>query len=101
MIEAARRGVVIPGDVGGQVTPEEHNNAIRLAESPYTAWSYSLEEAHRHGADRGGSYVVLRLKKTEPVGTDQWCWQKSPDEFGEQEVLLRGIRIDCEVIHGG
>jgi hypothetical protein len=100
MLEAARRGVVIPGNENGDVSPEEHNYGRRLAESPYTSWSYSLEEAHRHGANWGSGYVILKLS-TEISGGQNWSWQESPDVFDEQEVLLKGVRIDCEVIFGG
>jgi len=101
MLEAARRGIVIPGNVHGNVSPEEHNYGRRLNESPYTSWSYSLEEAHAHGADWGAGYVVLKLTTDSPIGQQNWSWVRSPDIFGEQEVLLKGVRIDCEVIFGG
>jgi hypothetical protein len=101
MLEAARRGIVIPGNENGSVTPEEHNYGLRLDESPYTSWSYSLEEAHRHGADWGAGYVVLKLNTGSRGERTNCAWERSPDIFGEEEVLLRGVRIDCEVIFGG
>jgi hypothetical protein len=98
MLGAARRGVAIPGDPSGSVSPREHNDGIGLERSPYTSWSRSIEEAHRHGADLGGGYVILRLDENDMDVSAGWSWEASPDTFKEEEVLLKGVRIDCEVI---
>lgn len=98
MIAAARQGLVIPGDREGTITAEEHNLGAPddLARSPYTSWSERKSVAQIHAAKRKGG-VVLRLPAT-PARGENWSWENSPDEFGESEILLKGVRIGAEVL---
>jgi hypothetical protein len=98
MLAAARNGIVVPGDVNGDFTADEHNLLDRSADSPFTSWTYSLSVARRFAASRGIGGVVLRLPKDEPTDSDDWSWHDSPDFHREQEVLLRGVRIGVEVL---
>jgi hypothetical protein len=100
MIEVARRGVVIPGDVNGTMSPTEHNQGRNLASSPYTSWTYSYDEAMRKATDRGTGGIILRLEYAGPPNGAPWNREESPDDFDEEEVLLRGIRMGAEVIFG-
>src|SRR5882757_8608498 len=63
VLEAAKQGIVIPGDINGSVTPEEHNAGGRSAESPYTSWTYRKSIAETYALERGKGYVILRLNK--------------------------------------
>ena len=98
MLAAARAGTVIPGDPDGDITPEEHNLLDESALSPFTSWSYSFDVAKRFAERRGPGGVVLCLIKDDMVEGDAWSWHASPDIHREQEVLLKGVRIDAEVL---
>jgi hypothetical protein len=100
-IAAARKGVVIPGNENGTVTPLQHNFGGFQKDSPYTSWSYDLDVARKNAWDQGAGFVILRVDKNEAPHDAGWSWEESPDELNEQEVLLRGIRIGIEVISGG
>jgi hypothetical protein len=98
MLKQARLGIVIPGDVTGSVTAEEHNYGKNemLAMSPFTSWTERRSIAEIHARRHGGG-VVLRLRATPRRGVG-WSWEISPDRYFEDEVLLRGVRIDAEVL---
>lgn len=98
MLEAARAGIVVPGDLNGDITPVEHNLYDESAISPFTSWTYTLSVARRFANSRGSGGVVLRLLKDDPMQGDLWSWHDSPDIHREQEVLLRGVRIGIEVL---
>ena len=93
----ALRGIVIPGNLEGVVTPEDHNEGGPEAYSPYTSWTHSIEIARGY-ARRVPGGVVLRVPAGNPKSSDTWHWEWSPDEFYEQEILLYGVRMDAEVI---
>lgn len=101
-IAAARNGVVIPGDVNGTVTPEEHNFGGVSDRSPYTSWSRSYDEAARFASAHGPGGVLLTCAFTsfeeDPPSGANWTWVRSIDFFDEEEILLRGVRIGVEVI---
>jgi hypothetical protein len=40
----------------------------------------------------------MRVPIGSPGPEDTWSWEWSPDQYFEDEVLLRGIRIGIEVI---
>ena len=97
-LAAARNGMVIPGSLTGTITAQLHNEGFPadLAVSPFTSWTVrrSVAEARASLYSIG---VLLRLP-AEPVSGPGWQWEGSPDEFLEYEVLLRGIRMDAEVL---
>ncbi len=97
-LSAAKRGEVIPGNVKGKVTPEMHNAGGYSGDSPFTSWSHSPKVAAQHAASRGPGGVVLRAPAGAPPKGAQWSWEWSPDIYGEQEVLMRGIRTGVEVL---
>jgi hypothetical protein len=99
MRAAALTGTVVPGDPNGDITPEEHNRLDESIMSPFTSRTHSETIATRFAESRGPGGIVLRLPidpASDPEG--HWTWVQSPDAFGEEEILLRGIRMDAEVI---
>jgi hypothetical protein len=98
MIAAARLGIVVPGDPNGSTTPEAHNfgRESDLMRSPFTSWSERKSVAQAHANIHPGG-VVLRLSSL-PSRGNGWSWELSPDEQWEDEVLLRGLRMDAEVL---
>ena len=81
------------------MTPDDHNYLDFSAVSPYTSWTHSLPIAASFARSRGAGGIVLRIPLGKPNAKDTWSWEFSPDTFGEQEVLLKGIRIGVEVMH--
>lgn len=96
-IAEARRGIVVPGNLEGTVSPSEHNDGGAGRDSPYTSWSRSIKIARDLAGNAPGG-VVLRIPLGAPDPSDQWHFVWSPDRYGEQEVLLFGIRMDAEVV---
>lgn len=47
-------------------------------------------------AGRGG--LLLRVEDLPPAPDSTWEWVHSPDGRSESEVLMRGFRIDVEVV---
>jgi hypothetical protein len=67
--------------------------------SPYTSWTYSIAVAKTFANTRGRGGIVLRLPIDKPPDKgDGWSWEASPDIHHEEEVLLRGLRMDAEVL---
>ncbi len=66
-IGAARLGIVIPRNVAGTVTPEEHNAGGREKDSPYTSWTYSSAYAEKRAYDRGPGDVLRLAVSTAPA----------------------------------
>jgi RHS repeat-associated protein len=93
-----QNGNVIPGDVNGTVTAEEHNADGSLADvqanSPYTSWTTSYDTAVQNAGPGG---IVLRLPQGAPPEGATWQWEWSPDIYHENEILLRGTRSGAEV----
>jgi hypothetical protein len=96
-IDAARKGLVVPGDANGTVTPEQHNRGGVSENSPYTSWTFDREIAESHADDYGRDGVILKLPLTDPEPSDTWSWETSPDLLDEQEILLRGYRSGATV----
>jgi hypothetical protein len=96
-LQAARAGIVIPGNLQGTASPKQHNDGGAQQDSPYTSWTRSLDIARVHANKLPGG-VVLRVPIGEPGPADMWHWEWSPDQFCEQEILLFGIRMDAEVV---
>ena len=97
VLTEARKGLVVPGDIDGKITPEEHNSGGISSKSPFTSWTTRLEIARRYAQANGPGGVVLRLTGGPPLPTDSWAWEWSPDEYGEDEILLRGQRSGATV----
>lgn len=93
----AKRGKVVPGDIHGSVTPEEHNRGGASDASPYTSWTMDREAAEYHARRFGPGGVILRLPTIGPEAHDAWSWERSPDIFEEEEILLRGARSGATV----
>lgn len=47
---------------------------------------------------KGTGGVLLRVKTGAPNKKSSWSWERSPDNYFEDEVLLKGIRSDAEII---
>jgi hypothetical protein len=91
-------GRAVPGDIHGNVTPEDHNRGEVSALSPYTSWTGDRDVADYHARRNGSGGVILELPMDDPLPSDGWSWEPSPDNFDEQEVLLRGHRTGATVI---
>jgi hypothetical protein len=52
-----------------------------------------------HATKEGPGGVILRFPTGAPPEGATWSWAWSPDVFGEQEVLLKGVREGAKVIH--
>ena len=87
----ALQGRVTPGNMNGDITPQEHNYGGHSANSAYTSWTRSPEIAKVFAKENG---LVLRIKSGPPSEKSKWSWQYSDDEWNEQEVLLRGPRTE-------
>jgi hypothetical protein len=98
ILDEAKRGNVVPGDIRGKVTPEDHNKGGVAAFSPFTSWTADQKVAEFYADKFGPGGVVLRLPGGNPQAGDTWSWEWSPDRFGEQEILLRGKRSGATVI---
>jgi hypothetical protein len=94
---AARKGKAVPGDPKGTITAEQHNRGGRQIDSPFTSWTRNYQIALNHALRFGPGGVVLRLPVGAPGITDAWSWERSPDDFGEDEILLRGERSGATV----
>lgn len=94
----AQRGRVVPGNVEGTVTPEQHNAGGRGADSPYTSWTHEPRIAIEHATQRGPGGVVLRVPVGAPPEGATWRWEWSPDVYRESEVLLWGVREGAKVL---
>lgn len=79
------------------MTAEEHNELDRPERSPFTSWTHSREWAVKRALRHGPGGVLLRVPSAAPATTDTWNLKYSPDICGEQEILLRGIRMGIEV----
>jgi len=93
----ALRGRAVPGDIRGRVTPEEHNRGDVSDVSPYTSWTTERDVAEYHARSFGPGGVILILSSAGPEPNDAWAWERSPDIFEEQEILLRGPRSGATV----
>lgn len=97
-LEAAKEGRVVPGDVNGKVSAEEHNFGGQSANSPYTSWTHDESIANYHAGKDGQGGVVLRVPTGAPPAGASWSWEWSPDKWGESEVLMRGTRTGVGVL---
>ena len=93
----ALAGRVVPGNPAGTITPELHNDGNWAGQSPFTSWTRSVEVAKFHAGKAGAGGVILRVPQGAPPPGASWSWEWSPDEYGEQEVLMRGIREGVQV----
>jgi hypothetical protein len=94
----ARKGIVRPGSPDGTISAREHNSGGLSALSPYTSWTRKLNFAQLHASQHGPGGIVLRVALGGPPPEATWKWVYSDDAYGEDEVLLRGIRLDVEVM---
>jgi hypothetical protein len=94
---AALEGRAIPGNPDGMVTPELHNEGGQQADSPFTSWTHNYEVARSAATRFGLGGLILRLTTGAPETGDSWSWVYSPDEFREDEILLRGVRSGATV----
>jgi len=97
-LKAAWEGIVVPGNVEGTVSAEEHNAGGISDGSPFTSWTHDPRVAGSYARRTGPGGVVLRVRIDAPPAGASWSWEWSPDIFRESEVLLRGIRKEVEVI---
>ena len=95
---SALNGVVVPGDIYGTVSPEQHNRGGWSATSPYTSWTPNEALAKTYACSLKGHGTLLRVLETEPLSEDKWRWVRSPNHYEEDEVLLYGVRLNVEVV---
>ena len=96
-LAAALQGKAIPGNPNGKVTPEEHNRGGEQANSAYTSWTPNYAIARNYAQRYGPGGVILGLRTGTPQREDKWSFTWSPDEYGEDEILLRGERSGATV----
>ncbi|WP_086932709.1 polymorphic toxin-type HINT domain-containing protein [Agarilytica rhodophyticola] len=95
---SAKKGDVVPGNINGNATADMHNAGGHAANSPFTSWTRDPDIAVRHANKHGSGGVVLRVPQGAPPSGAKWNWEWSPDIWGEQEVLMRGVRSGVEVL---
>ena len=98
MNAAARLGIVAPGDPQGTVTPKQHSVEDVSADSPYTSWTSNEQVARGFANSRGPGGILLRVRRGVPSASEQWRWEYSDDPWGEDEILLFGVRMGVEVL---
>ena len=94
----ARRGIVRPADVDSTLSAAEHNLGGYSDRSPYTSWTSDEAIALEHAQWNGSGGILLRVPSGSPEKGDDWSWEFSPDIYFEDEMLLRGIRLNVEAI---
>ena len=93
----AMRGKIVPGNIHGAVTPEQHNRGNVSDLSPYTSWTTERDVAEYHARRFGPGGVILRLPSVGPEPHVASSWEPSPDIYEEHEILLRGSRTGATV----
>jgi hypothetical protein len=84
----ALRGVARPGRLNGHSDADRHNRRNDTRTSCMTSWTYAREVAVRYAGSDG---VVLEWHTGAPPPGAAWSFEWSPDEFREQEILIRGV----------
>lgn len=79
----ALKSRVNPRNPNGTATPEVHNSGA-TADSPYISWTRDPAIARIFAGEDG---VVVRVPRGEG---SPYKFEWSPDEFAEQEILIRG-----------
>ncbi|RML73757.1 hypothetical protein ALQ91_200116 [Pseudomonas syringae pv. syringae] len=96
-IDDAKRGVARPGKIDSDISPASHNGGDVSDISSYTSWTRDLEIAKWWANRQGPGGVILGTPTGAPKPGDTWRWEFSPDEYGESEILLKGIRDKLQV----
>jgi RHS repeat-associated protein len=92
----ARDGIVVPGHpYNNAISPLEHNLGGVSGSSPYTSWTFDRSVAEAFAGEGG---VILRVPYSPPQPGSSWSWVRSPDKWGEREVLMKGIREGVDVV---
>ena len=86
----------VAGGTNMDISPEMHNfdSATYAGDSPFTSWTRDPAVAERFAGPDG---VILRVPTGAPGENDGWNWEYSPDQYGESEILLQGVREGIEV----
>ncbi|WP_236474946.1 RHS repeat domain-containing protein, partial [Pseudomonas syringae] len=98
-IDDARKGIAKPAKADSTITPSEHNYGAVSDVSPYTSWTRDLEIAKWWANKDGPGGVILGTPTGAPKPGDNWHWELSPDDWGESELLLKGVRSKLEVFN--
>lgn len=93
-LEDARRGEVRPANPESTMSPQEHNVGGVFARSPFTSWTHNIDLALWHANQNGVGGVMLRVPIGPPAASETWTWVRSEDGWYEDEVLLRGVRLE-------
>lgn len=94
----AQKGVVRPAVPDSEISADEHNRGFVSGISPFTSWTPDIERAVWHSNKSGPGGVLLRVSAGAPAPDDTWSWEYSRDQYFESEVLMRGVRLNVEVI---
>lgn len=94
--KVALQGRAVPGNPNGTVTPEEHNEGGKGADSPFISFTANYQIALRYAGSGG---VILRFPTGASKHGDTWRWERSPDGFGEDEFYCTEnapvLRLKC------
>jgi hypothetical protein len=94
----ARRGIVRPADVDSTLSAADHNAGGYSDRSSYTSWTSDEATALKYAQSNGSGGILLRVPRGSPEKGDDWSWEFSPDTYFEDEMLLRGVRLNVEAI---
>jgi hypothetical protein len=97
-LQDAQNGVVRAADPSSDISATRHNRGSVSDVSPFTSWTLDMELAIWHSRRNGPGGVLLRVPAGAPTDDDTWNWEYSEDRYFESEVLMRGVRLDVEVI---
>lgn len=96
-MQEALNGIVKPGQIGGTISARDHSLGGFSAMSPFTSWTHHVELALWYAGRKGAGGLLLRVPVGAPTQTDEWSWVHSGEDWHDDEVLLRGVRLNVEV----
>jgi hypothetical protein len=97
-LQDAKSGIVRPAQPNSRVSAEEHNLGFVSGLSPFTSWTRDRQLALWHANRYGAGGVLLRVPAGAPLTNESWNWEQSEDLWYEDEVLMRGVRLNVEVV---
>lgn len=97
-LQDAKQGIARPAKPGSLISAEQHNLGFVSGLSPFTSWTHDRQRALWFGNRYGPGGVLLQVPIGAPNPAETWSWIYSNDLWDEDEVLMRGVRLNIEVI---